>query len=109
MLSYSRKKGKKGQVGETVTWLVATIIIIVVLIISIYTTSLLANIKKTLPYKEGERKSDLIMEKSLFAYFSVNGESPGKESMYNHLEQQEFFADLGSKRNEIEEVLQGAK
>ena len=33
---------KKGQIGETMTWIVATLIIIVILSISIFATSILA-------------------------------------------------------------------
>jgi hypothetical protein len=47
MLSYSflKSEGKKAQVAETMTWVVATIIIIVLLVASIYLSSLLGKSK----------------------------------------------------------------
>ena len=94
---------KKAQIGETMTWVIATIVIIAVLIISIYAASLLANTKKTLSYQKEKRESDLLMEKSLFAYFSVDDTK--KNLIYNKLKQQEFDVNLDDKRNEIEGVL----
>lgn len=93
----------KGQIGETMTWVVATIVIIVILIISIYAASLLANTKKTLSYQKEKRESDLLMEKSLFAYFSINDTK--KNLIYDKLKQQEFDVDLDDKRDEIRGVL----
>jgi len=93
----------KGQVGETMTWVVATIIIIAILIISIYAASILANTKKTLLYQKEKTESDLLMEKSLFAYFLSDGEK--KNLIYNKLKQQEFSVDLNDKRDEIKGVL----
>ena len=94
---------KTAQVGETMTWVVATIIIIAVLIVSIYAASLLANTKKTLSYEKEKSESDLLMEKSLFAYFLVDDTK--KDFIYNKLKQQEFNIDLDDKRDEIEGVL----
>ena len=93
----------KGQIGETMTWVVATIIIVVILIISVYAASLLANTRKTLSFQKEEVKSDLLMEKSLFAYFSADGVR--KNVIYNKLKQQEFDVDLDNKRDEIEGML----
>ncbi len=93
----------RGQIGETMTWVVATIVIIAILIISVYAASLLANTKKTISYQEEKRKSNLLMEKSLFAYFSVTDIK--KSLIYNKLKQQEFDVDIDAKRNEIAGVL----
>jgi len=43
MLRY--KLGKKGQVGETVSWVVATIIIVAILLIFIWISVLMAKVK----------------------------------------------------------------
>jgi len=94
---------RKAQIGETMTWVVATIIIIAVLIISIYAASLLANTKVIIPYQKEKKDGDLLMEKSLFAYFSVDDAK--KNIIYNKLEQQEFDVDLNDKRDEIKGVL----
>ncbi|GAI63277.1 unnamed protein product, partial [marine sediment metagenome] len=93
------KKNKKAQIGETMTWVVATIIIIVILVISLYTTSLLAQTKKVIHYKY-KRAADLIMEKSLFSYFLVKDETK-KTFIHNQLKEQEFYADLDDKFEEI--------
>ncbi len=93
-------KDKKAQIGETMTWVVATIVIIVILIISIYAASLLAQKNKIIRYKEYERESDIVMEKSIFAYFLS-----GDNSIYNELVQQEFYADFDDKIDEINHVL----
>lgn len=102
MSNNKRQKNKKAQIGETMTWVIATIIIIAILVFSIYASSLLAKTKKTIFYKD-KRESDLIMEKSLFAYFSLDDE--GKTLIYNRLKQQEFYADFDAKIDEINGVL----
>lgn len=94
---------KRGQIGETITWVVATIIIVVILIISVYAASLLANTRKTLSYQKEEIEGDLLMEKSLFAYFSASDTK--KDFIYDELKQQEFDVDLDNKRDEIGGVL----
>lgn len=96
-------KSKNAQVGETVTWIVATIIIVAVLIISIFVAFGLAKTKKKLPFTE-KRKNDILMEKSLFAYFLADGAE--KAGIYSGLEQQDLFASLNKKKNEIQGVLE---
>ena len=93
----------KGQIGETMPWVVATIIIVVILIISVYAASLLANTRKTLSYQKEKIESDLLMEKSLFAYFSANDTK--KDLIYSELKKQEFDVNLDNKRDEIGGVL----
>jgi len=94
---------KNAQIGETMTWVIATIIIIAVLIISIYASSLLANTRKTLSYQKEKKESDLLMEKSLFAYFLADDTK--KNLIYDQLKKQEFTVDLDNKRDEIKGVL----
>jgi len=90
--------------GETITWVVATVIIIAVLIFSIYLASLLANTRKTLVFASEERNEDAVMEKSLFAYFLADESQ--KEIMYNELKKKDFSADLDAKLSEIKGVLE---
>ncbi|HEB47021.1 MAG TPA: hypothetical protein ENI22_00960 [Candidatus Pacearchaeota archaeon] len=95
-------RSKKAQIGETMTWVVATLIIIVILIISIYAAFLLAQTRKKI-FVETEREDDLLMEKSLFAYFLADDTK--KNIILNKLKQQEFHADLDAKLDEIRSVL----
>lgn len=54
MLNY-----KRAQIGETISWVVATIIIIGILIISIYISTLMAKVKNI---EIGDLKTDLEKE-----------------------------------------------
>ena len=59
---------KKGQIGETMTWIVATLIIIVILSISIFATSILAlGSTKKLIYLEDKEK-DFLATKSITSF-----------------------------------------
>jgi len=90
---------KKGQIAETMTWVVATIAIVVVLIISIYIVSILSVAKKEIKYNEYERETDLILEKSIFAYFLL--EESDRIMLYDELVNLEFFEDLDDKIDEV--------
>lgn len=62
---------KKAQIGETMTWVIATIIIVVIMSIFIYTSTLLAKTKSVnLPDSKiwEEKETDLISMKISFAY-----------------------------------------
>jgi hypothetical protein len=61
---------KKGQVGETMTWIIATIVIIVILVFSIFITSILGKSKSFDKNRkfEFDRETDLIATKSLTSY-----------------------------------------
>jgi len=62
---------KKAQISETITWVVATIIIIVILIVFIYLSSLLAEMKSINIgdlKKSTEEESDWIGIKTSIAY-----------------------------------------
>ncbi len=102
-------KNKKAQIGEAMTWIVATMIIVVVLIFSIYASAKLAESKKIIHYVKGffseeyERTDDLIMEKSIFSYFLA--EDNKKEFIYDWIKEQEeadkFYVDFEDKLEEI--------
>ena len=104
---------KKAQMGETVTWVVATIAIILILSLSLYGASLLAksreaNYLSSSFFSKGyQRNQDVVMQKSLFAYFLLKGDY--KDVLYSRLtkmdEQKEFHGDFQSDINGMEEVL----
>ena len=61
---------KKSQVGDAITWFVATIVIIVILTVSIYVTSLLGATKivsADLPLYQGDN-SNILLKESLFSF-----------------------------------------
>lgn len=64
---------KRAQVGESITWVVATIILIVVLIIFVYVASALAKVKeiKLTNSEDLENSVDWIDSKNQIAY-SIN-------------------------------------
>ena len=94
---------KRGQTSEAMTWIVATLIIIVLLGISIYATSLLSKLK-IIDYGTEERSQDVVMEESLFSYFSIE-DSAVKENVFESLEkmsqEEKFYEDFDSKFTQI--------
>lgn len=74
-------KFKKGQIGETTTWLVATILIVVILLFFIFGSSLLATTKSLKPFKEalfsdsGIGSEDIILKKSIITYYAIQEKS----------------------------------
>lgn len=73
-------KNKKGQVGETVTWVIATVIIIVILVVSIFIASAyIGNNKEA----DLNRQADVLASKSLLAYL-LTKDSGGK-SVYEQI------------------------
>jgi len=98
---------KKAQLGETMTWVVATLIIIFILSVSIFGASIVANFKNdpgsvfsVIP----ERTQDLIMENSLFTYFLIK-DSFKQEKLETILrtqnEQGEFHENFDSKFTQL--------
>jgi len=70
-----RNRNRKGQIGETLTWMVATVLIIVVLIFFIFGASMLgktkevrAEFKETLTSKSIFEGGDSFLKKSLYTY-----------------------------------------
>ena len=94
---------KRGQASEAMTWIVATLIIIVLLGISLYAASLLSKLK-IIDYGVEERTQDIVMEESLFSYFSVQ-DSAVKDKIFGTLEkmnnEEKFYADFNSKFQQI--------
>lgn len=78
---------KKAQIGETLTWVVATIIIVVVLLIFIYVSIALGKSKAvdTIKIKTEESSVDWIEVKTNLAY-SLNNENQNKINEWIDLE-----------------------
>ncbi len=72
-------KNRKAQVGESITWVVATIILIIVLIIFIYASIALAKTKslKLNVKEDSEDSADWINSKTQIAY-SINSNNKNK-------------------------------
>ena len=76
---------KKAQVGDTLTWLVATIIIFVFLLLFILGASLLGKTKSLSPYKpdlfskSSYKIHDAFLTKSLFTYLYLEDTIPGND------------------------------
>jgi len=70
---------KKGQIGESITWVVATIILIVILIVFIYSSIALAKIKSIKPdvSVDSEDSLDWVNSKTQMAY-SINNMNKNK-------------------------------
>lgn len=74
MLNYKGRRKVKGQAGDTITWVVATIIIVVLLIFFIYVSSVLAKAKSVESFVKGIfsekdiNKADWISTKTSLAY-----------------------------------------
>jgi len=60
-------KNHKAQISSTMTWIIATILIIVTLMIFIYASAFLAEIK-IVDYKDSEKEVDWLEIKTSFAY-----------------------------------------
>ena len=64
---------KKGQVAETTTWIVATVIIIVILTISVYAASILSGVIKAINTADSvsflkEQRTNIFLKESMFAF-----------------------------------------
>lgn len=76
---------KKAQVGETVTWIVATIVIVVVLIFYIFGASMLGSTKSVGGVKDSifsrsqSFGDNIFLKKSIYSYLLVSSESLKKK------------------------------
>jgi len=69
------RSNNKGQVGETMSWVVATLIIIGILIAFIYISVLMADLKKISLadiHTESEQGVDILSEKTVLAHTLAN-------------------------------------
>lgn len=67
---------KKGQISDTMNWIIATIIIVVVLMLFVYASSVLSK-TKVVSYKGPETKVDLLETKTSLA-FLINDDNKNK-------------------------------
>ena len=92
------KINNKGQVGETVTWVVATVVIIVVLGISIFIASFFFS-KEKAPDIFSITTADTLASKSLFSY-ALTKDDTGK-TVYSELKAEdnlnEFNGEIAKK------------
>lgn len=105
------KKNKRAQVGDTVTWVIATIIIVVMIFFFVFGASLLADTKSVQKFRdklispESVVEYDLMLSKSLYTYFKIDKEKE-KISYYEDLEKMElkgeFQDDLKNRKMEIQ-------
>ena len=100
----------KGQVGETLTWLVATILIVILLIFFIFGASLLGGTKKIGGFRESLTSGqtfeggDLFLKKSLFTYVSLSSETKKiilDKSLIRSAEEGKFNLDYEETKKEI--------
>lgn len=75
-------KSKKAQTGETISWIIATLVIVVILILFVYASTIMAKIK-VVNFKEvssdlsGESK--VLEEKNIISHIILNNKD--KESI----------------------------
>ena len=83
-------KNKNAQIGTTMTWVAATIVILVILTVFIYAVSLIANMKKIVSADINildEKTYDIALAESKSAYLLKNGNADGFDEFYkNYLE-----------------------
>ena len=83
-------KDKRGQIGETMTWIVATVIIIVILLISIFVATSYLGKNKGADFLA--KRSDLLASESFFAY--VLTENAEGQTVYEQLKNQDNLNDF---------------
>jgi hypothetical protein len=78
MLKFNLKKNKKGQTGETISWVIATLVIIGVLLIFIYVSTLMAKVKVvTLDDVQSDltKESKILEEKTSISNLILNNKN----------------------------------
>jgi len=88
-------KVKKAQIGETLTWIIATIVIIVILVFAIFVASSMGKNKEfTIKNKESTiiGSKDLLAEKSLVGYLLT--QDTNKVIVYNKLKDEQDLNDF---------------
>ena len=85
---------KKGQVGETVTWIVATAIIVLILAVSLFASEFAFGKSKKLDFY---KTTDTLASKSFFSYLLTK--NPEGKIVYEQIKEQEdlneFNENLG--------------
>ena len=84
-------KNKTAQVGDTITWLVATIVIVVILVVSVFAVSLFFDKNKLLK-SQFFKSADTLASKSLFSY--VLTKDGAGDVVYQQLKTEENLNDF---------------
>lgn len=102
----------KGQVGDTVTWIVATILIVVIMVFFIFGSSMLASTKNIGKYKEslfskesGEGDS-VLMKKSIYTNLNLQSDS-AKKKIDRDLENKSASGDFVIPYNQTKVLIRG--
>lgn len=83
-------RDKRSQIGKTMTWVVATIIIIVILLVSILVTTSYLGKHKEMDFLA--KRSDILASKSFFAYLLT--EDTEEQTIYEQLKNEENLNDF---------------
>ncbi len=108
-------KFKKAQLGDTLTWLVATLIVFVILFFFVFGASLMGRTKDVGKFRESLVSGsssigdyDIFLSKSLFTYFQIE-DTREKADFYRYLDESfnnsKFDEDLKNRLNEIKRGL----
>lgn len=81
---------KLGQIGETMTWFVATVIIVVILLISIFVATSFLSKNKEINFVA--KQNDILASESFFAYLLTEDDSG--QIVYNQIKNSEGFNDF---------------
>jgi heme/copper-type cytochrome/quinol oxidase subunit 2 len=98
---YSQRRNKRAQISETMTWVIAILIIIFILTSSVFLSSQIARVKKTVSVGDLSLKkvssNDLFLQQSIFVFYQKNLEE--REKIYDILKKLE---SEGNFRNDLE-------
>ncbi len=101
---------KKGQIGETLTWIVATILIIIMMIFFIFGASFLGGTKSVVDFRPGifsktsYEGSAPFLTKSLITYVSLKSELKKisvDKTLYKMATEEKFSLDYNQTKDEI--------
>jgi len=81
---------RHGQIGETMTWIVATMVIIVILALSILVASLVGNSREV--SGQDFQNKDVLASKSFFSYLLTK--DSGGETVYKQIQSEENLNDF---------------
>jgi len=106
---------KRAQVADTVTWVIATIIIVVMLFLFVLGSSLLSETKRITSYKSSlfsdkgsNSYSNVYLSKSLYSYHSVQG-NKNKLPLFESIQKSykdDALSDFVKRENEIKKRLE---
>lgn len=96
-----KMKDKKAQIGETMTWVIATIIIVVILIVSIFITSILGIVGSPKEYRTIGMKPDLVPIKSLTSYLLTHDLEGSEKTIFAKLKGDEEFDELNGPNGKL--------